>query len=73
MMRINKSGRTLCVSVVLLTVYSQTAYAQSSGGNFTITSQVVAAGGCGSDGSGGCTQSIGGNKLMGYYLSRESR
>ena len=39
------------------------AFGQSSGGSFTIASQVVAGGGCSPDGSGGCTQSIGSGNL----------
>ena len=39
------------------------AFSQSSGGTFTITSQVVAGGGCGPNGSGGCSPSTGSGNL----------
>jgi hypothetical protein len=61
MKRTDKRSRIVFLSALLLVINASAAFSQSSGGNFTITSQVVAGGGCGPDGSGGCTQSIGGN------------
>src|SRR2546421_2306604 len=48
----------------LILALAVSGLAQSSGGSFTITSQVVAGGGCGPDGSGGCTSSIGSGNLV---------
>src|SRR5437660_10493073 len=50
-------------ALILIISLAATALGQSSGGTFTITSQVVAGGGCGPDGSGGCTSSIGSGNL----------
>jgi hypothetical protein len=66
-MIINKSSRQLFfVAVFLLCVTVVKICAQSSGGPFTITSQVAAGGGCVPNGSGGCTQGVaGGFSLIG--------
>jgi len=45
----------------LILALAVSGLAQSSGGSFTITSQVVAGGGCGPNESGGCSPSSGGN------------
>jgi len=47
----------------LLAATASQSVGQSSGGSFAITSQVVAGGGCGPNGSGGCTQSLGSGNL----------
>jgi hypothetical protein len=64
MTRMNKNGRLIFLCVALLAATASPSFSQSSGGTFTITSQVVAGGGCGPDGSGGCTQSIGSGSLV---------
>lgn len=63
MERIHRSSQLVLLSLLLALVNTFAAFGQSSGGTFTITSQVVAGGGCGPDGSGGCTQSIGSGNL----------
>jgi len=55
--------RCFYLSLLILFVFAAEAAAQSSGGSFTLTSHVVAGGGCAPDGSGGCTQSIGSGNL----------
>jgi len=60
MKRTHKHTRLVFLSVLLIAISASAAFAQSSGGTFTITSQVVAGGGCGPDGSGGCMSSTGG-------------
>ena len=57
-------GRICLVAVLLLSVLTTGILAQSSGGSFTITSQVAAGGGCAPNGSGGCTPSIGSGNLV---------
>ena len=57
-----KSGPIL-ICALLTMVNTLTVFAQSTGGPFTITSHVVAGGGCGPDGSGGCAPSIGSGNL----------
>lgn len=54
----------IVISVLLTLMSSVTAFSQSSGGSFTITSHVAAGGGCGLDGSVGCTPSIGSGNLV---------
>jgi hypothetical protein len=60
----NSRWRWFACLIMLLSVFALKSFAQSSGGSFTITSQVVAGGGCGPDGSGGCTPSIGSGNLV---------
>jgi hypothetical protein len=60
----NNRWRWFSCALMLLSVFASKSFAQSSGGPFTITSQVVAGGGCGPDGSGGCTPSIGSGNLV---------
>jgi hypothetical protein len=64
MKRIHKYGRLVLLSTVLIVMNTAVAICQSSGGSFTITTQVVAGGGCAPDGSGGCTPSIGSGNLV---------
>ena len=59
----HKRGRLIILCGLLTMVNASVVFSQSSGGSFTITSQVVAAGGCGPDGSGGCTPSIGSGNI----------
>src|SRR6266850_688604 len=56
-------SRLVFLSALLIVSSASAAFSQSSGGSFTITSQVVAGGGCGPDGSGGCTSSTGSGNL----------
>lgn len=63
MKRIHKLGQLILFCALLLTLNVSVSFAQSSGGTFTIASQVVAGGGCGPDGAGGCTPSIGSGNL----------
>jgi hypothetical protein len=60
MRRTDTRRRLVFLSALLMAISASAAFSQSSGGTFTITSQVVAGGGCGPDGSGGCTSSTGG-------------
>jgi hypothetical protein len=60
----NNRWRWFSCLVMLVSVFALRSFAQSSGGSFTITSHVVAGGGCGPDGSGGCTSSIGSGNLV---------
>ena len=61
---LNNRWRWFSCVIMVLTVFAFRSFAQSSGGSFTITSQVVAGGGCGPDGSGGCMPSIGSGNLV---------
>ena len=54
---------TLRWALILICLVPPVVLGQSSGGSFTITSHVAAGGGCGPDGRGGCTQSIGSGNL----------
>jgi hypothetical protein len=60
----NNGWRWFSCLIMMLSVFALSSFAQSSGGSFTITSHVVAGGGCGPDGSGGCTSSIGSGNLV---------
>ena len=60
MKRTDKLSRLLFLCALLMAISASAAFSQSSGGTFTITSQVVAGGGCGPNGSGGCISSTGG-------------
>jgi Carboxypeptidase regulatory-like domain/Domain of unknown function (DUF4214) len=64
MKRTHKYSRPVLLAALLMAMNASGAFSQSSGGTFTITSQVVAGGGCGPDGSGGCTPSIGSGNLV---------
>jgi hypothetical protein len=67
----DKSG-LIAICTVLMLVNSLAAFAQSSGGSFTTASQVVAGGGCGTDGTGGCAPSIGSGNLVVSGTAAES-
>jgi hypothetical protein len=60
MRRTNRNSLMSLLCTALLAATASPSFGQSSGGTFAITSQVVAGGGCGPDGSGGCTSSTGG-------------
>jgi Carboxypeptidase regulatory-like domain/Domain of unknown function (DUF4214) len=64
MRHIYKDSWLVVLSTLLVFGSINTSLGQSSGGSFTITSQVVAGGGCGPDGSGGCTSSVGAGNLV---------
>ena len=51
------------IALMAIFLSGATAFAQSSGGSFTITSHVAAGGGCGANGNGGCAPSIGSGSL----------
>src|SRR6266568_1608448 len=63
MKRTHKHSRLVLLSTLLMAMNASAAFSQSSGGTFTITSQVVAGGGCGPNGSGGCSPSTGSGNL----------
>src|SRR3989441_12329422 len=64
MKRTLKSTLLILTSAFFLVLHPAASFAQSSGGSFTITSHVAAGGGCGPNGGGGCTQSIGSGNLI---------
>jgi len=62
-MRQNHKLSRLIILCGLLTMINVGAFSQSSGGSFKIANSVVAGGGCGPNGSGGCSPSSGSGNL----------
>ena len=65
-MRQNHKLSRLIILCGLLTMINVGAFSQSSGGSFKIANSVVAGGGCGPNGSGGCTPGSGSGNLSLY-------
>lgn len=63
MSKVHSYRPLLLLSLLLPLASASASLAQSAGGPFTISSHVVAGGGCGPDGNGGCTPSIGSGNL----------
>ena len=63
-MRQRDKSSLFIICALLMLVNGIAAFAQGSGGSFTMTSHVAAGGGCGADGTGGCTPSIGSGNLV---------
>ncbi len=66
-MRQHNKSSLIIICALLLLVNGLVAFGQSTGDGFTITSQVVAGGGCGPDGSGGCNSMPVPGHCIGYF------
>src|SRR2546426_7190409 len=72
-MRQNHKLSRLIILCGLLTMINVGAFSQSSGGSFKIANSVVAGGGCGPNGSGGCTPGSGSGNLSLYGTVSRAR